>query len=745
IAMLTTNTKLSTPGNIGSAGRSQDMTVFTLFQTFSLEGFFIAKLKEIRKPDVAKDGKDLLDEAFQAVTRYANEEEGKADIQNMKKELRAYCEKSSEKQKYKPFVLAANHALDALSGCAKATFILPDDNAWAFARNDPRYTHGYHEVPNDRKPDVINSSVNLIQQAHGIKSTKPPVVEDLFKFAHNTPRNKFEWCDIHSCWEFKNKQPPSNLPTHRLDQPYEAHVRTYLPHETWDMIESPDSQEVGSVSESRDDSSASRTSKRKADPEEQTGSLKTARVSENSRPTSSGASRDGTGSTKAPSAVAQVADYAAEAFNSSLARSFMINFVVKGCDIHIWHFDHESPLQSEDFDKESIAFETSNGTVEFVPDKEDPMIHSHYGLSGRCTQVLKGTFNGKVVVLKLSHPEVSRPPEQVVIGVAKTRCEHIGPDAADALQCLPEVLGSQDFEKFRTSHIRKSLSVPGRTNATRIPRAIVFPFYEPITSRTKDVPTFVADYRKIMLAHAIFWLLGVEHGDISEANLRFCTETSWPKLCDWDLSHFTGESRPAGFSNTGTLIFMASDLLTDRGMEGAVTRVYRHDAESLYWVLIWILARFRGGELLKSPPLEFEVWKQQSWESILARRTGAIQKLEDNTERRKQIFSGIDNSLTVNTWFLRRPFNKASNDIGNITGDIGYLKAQQDLSAEEVRQLQECQRKLQRYASLDFIRDVFDEKFFAKSPEQVKASMLLGKKPAFDKAIKACPAPKSSY
>uniref|UniRef100_A0A0W0FT58 Uncharacterized protein n=1 Tax=Moniliophthora roreri TaxID=221103 RepID=A0A0W0FT58_MONRR len=76
---------------------------------------------------------------------------------------------------------------------------------------------------------------------------------------------------------------------------------------------------------------------------------------------------------------------------------------------------------------------------------------------------------------------------------------------------IPEVLCSQDLEEFRTDCIRKKLSVKGKPNATRIPRAIVFPFYEPITSRTEDTPTLFIDYRKIMLAHAIFWFLGVEH------------------------------------------------------------------------------------------------------------------------------------------------------------------------------------------------------------------------------------------
>uniref|UniRef100_A0A0W0F830 Uncharacterized protein n=2 Tax=Moniliophthora roreri TaxID=221103 RepID=A0A0W0F830_MONRR len=119
--------------------------------------------------------------------------------------------------------------------------------------------------------------------------------------------------------------------------------------------------------------------------------------------------------------------------------------------------------------------------------------------------------------MKVSHPEISRPPEQAVIGVARKRCEYVGSDADDALKCLPEVLCSQDLEEFRTDFIRKKLSVKGKPNAARIPRAIVFPFYEPVTSRTQNMPIFLIDYRKIMLAHAILWLLGVEHDLLAQA------------------------------------------------------------------------------------------------------------------------------------------------------------------------------------------------------------------------------------
>uniref|UniRef100_A0A0W0FBK9 Fungal-type protein kinase domain-containing protein n=1 Tax=Moniliophthora roreri TaxID=221103 RepID=A0A0W0FBK9_MONRR len=256
------------------------------------------------------------------------------------------------------------------------------------------------------------------------------------------------------------------------------------------------------------------------------------------------------------------------------------------------------------------------------------------------------------------------------------------------------------------------------------------------------MPIFFIDYRKIMLAHAILWLLGVEHGDISEANLRFCTKTSWPKLCDWDLSHFTGEPRPAGFSNTGTLIFMANDLLTDKGMKGAVTRVYRHDAESLYWVLIWILARFRDGKLLQARPPEFEMWKQQSWELIVTRRTGAIQQLEDDIARRAEIFSGIDEPLQIHSWFLGRPFDMASEKIHRINADISFFKATQCFMPEKEAELQES---LKHYNSLDFIEEVFKEGLFNGSQEREKVFALLRDKSSFDAAIKGCPAPRSCH
>jgi hypothetical protein len=90
-------------------------------------------------------------------------------------------------------------------------------------------------------------------------------------------------------------------------------------------------------------------------------------------------------------------------------------------------------------------------------------------------------------------------------------------------------------------------------------------------------------------------------------------KTQKPKLCDFDLSHLcekpergveeVGPDGPTGFSNTGTWIFMAAELLSRPAMAGKVKRVYRHEVEAFIAVLVWILCRYQDGKLRASPPL----------------------------------------------------------------------------------------------------------------------------------------------
>ena len=60
-------------------------------------------------------------------------------------------------------------------------------------------------------------------------------------------------------------------------------------------------------------------------------------------------------------------------------------------------------------------------------------------------------------------------------------------------------------------------------------------------------------------------------------------------LNDYDLARSSAPNRkPSTTDNTGTLPFLALDLLNERAFKGQVPRLYRHEAESFAWCLIYI-------------------------------------------------------------------------------------------------------------------------------------------------------------
>ena len=59
-------------------------------------------------------------------------------------------------------------------------------------------------------------------------------------------------------------------------------------------------------------------------------------------------------------------------------------------------------------------------------------------------------------------------------------------------------------------------------------------------------------------------------------------------LNDFDLAGLTNQEGASGQGNTGTLPYMALDLLSEKGLRGEIPRLYRHDAESFAWSLIYL-------------------------------------------------------------------------------------------------------------------------------------------------------------
>jgi hypothetical protein len=99
-------------------------------------------------------------------------------------------------------------------------------------------------------------------------------------------------------------------------------------------------------------------------------------------------------------------------------------------------------------------------------------------------------------------------------------------------------------------------------------------------------------------------------------------------LNDYDLSSLATGQGPLGNERTGTVPFMALDLLTKRGQRGEVEHLYRHDLESFIWVLPWVFLRYKDGELLTSGR-PFDEWATKDAETVFEKKTVFLQNFLD--------------------------------------------------------------------------------------------------------------------
>jgi hypothetical protein len=77
-------------------------------------------------------------------------------------------------------------------------------------------------------------------------------------------------------------------------------------------------------------------------------------------------------------------------------------------------------------------------------------------------------------------------------------------------------------------------------------------------------------------------------------------------LNDFDLATSDEQTSPSGSERTGTVPFMALDLIHARHPPGSIKHEYRHDHESFAWTLLWIFGTFKDGREVSKPV--FEDW-----------------------------------------------------------------------------------------------------------------------------------------
>jgi len=77
-------------------------------------------------------------------------------------------------------------------------------------------------------------------------------------------------------------------------------------------------------------------------------------------------------------------------------------------------------------------------------------------------------------------------------------------------------------------------------------------------------------------------------------------------LIDFDLAGLAGRE-PANLDRTGTMPFMALELLHSVVRKAPITHTYDHDAEAVCWVVLWLGVQYEDGERVTRSFREWEM------------------------------------------------------------------------------------------------------------------------------------------
>ncbi|KAG0698937.1 hypothetical protein DFH29DRAFT_855372 [Suillus ampliporus] len=258
--------------------------------------------------------------------------------------------------------------------------------------------------------------------------------------------------------------------------------------------------------------------------------------------------------------------------------------------------------------------DTKHGPVDPRFDLKSNERTTHFGLRGRATTILQvesvklsnllsdSHNNSKELVAKLHWPEEPRESEAKIL----KKVYQIAENETQGKGHVPEMVWFHKFAGTSMVNIRRALGIDDAERGSHVLYIMVFRKLLPITKLSRK--EFLSAWWQAVVCHRILWTNDVHHRDVRPSNLMV-HETSDGRfigvLNDYDLSSTRhGGSEPSGTERTGTVPFMAIDL-TQKALHGKVEHVYKHDAESFMWVLVWVCLRYEGGELLsKGRPLD---------------------------------------------------------------------------------------------------------------------------------------------
>ncbi|OSC99806.1 hypothetical protein PYCCODRAFT_1469938 [Trametes coccinea BRFM310] len=223
-------------------------------------------------------------------------------------------------------------------------------------------------------------------------------------------------------------------------------------------------------------------------------------------------------------------------------------------------------------------------------------------------------------VAKFSWVDCSRSPEKDLVDFAIQRAKERTADAEAVTVHMPYIAHSWDDSRWITDRIRQSLKLPLKYRRLRDPesgevyRILRITLVERL-QRLITLPDehFIRGWFQLLIAHYHNWRNGIQHRDISLGNLM-CRGGDKDPVCavlnDWDLGVDAEDpnTKHTGYEVTGTVPFMAVDLLTHKGLHGNVAILYRHDLEAFIWVLIWAVCCYRDGKMVYLSPQGIHKW-----------------------------------------------------------------------------------------------------------------------------------------